>query len=86
MILAGIKEILVISNPEYIELYEQLLGDGTQLGIKMLTQYKEAPRGLPEAFLIGESFIGDDDVTLILGDNLLHGNGMTSSLTKRNQE
>lgn len=81
LILAGIKEILVISNPEYIELYEQLLGDGSQLGIKIDYAVQEAPRGLPEAFLIGESFIGDDDVTLILGDNLLHGNGMTSSLT-----
>lgn len=77
LMLAGIKEILLITNPEYIESYRRLLGDGSHLGMSI--QYKEQlePKGIAEAFILGEEFIGNDSVALILGDNLFYGGGLS---------
>lgn len=77
LLLAGIKEILIISTPEDTPLYEKLLGDGSRLGISLVYRVQKEPRGLAEAFLIGEEFIGDDSVCLILGDNVFFGNDLT---------
>ena len=79
---AGIKEILIISTPIDLPLFKRLLGDGSDFGINLI--YEEQPRhdGLAEAFIIGESFIGDDDVCLILGDNIFYGNGLSEMLGK----
>ncbi|HEY8541903.1 MAG TPA: sugar phosphate nucleotidyltransferase, partial [Pseudothermotoga sp.] len=71
LMLAGIKEILVISNPEYIPLYKQLLEDGSHLGMSISYKTQERPRGIADAFIVGEEFIGSDTVALILGDNIL---------------
>jgi len=71
--LAGIKEILIISTARDIPLYKDLLGDGTQLGLAFSYQVQEKPGGLAEAFLVGESFIGKENVALILGDNIFYG-------------
>ncbi|HCI29857.1 MAG TPA: glucose-1-phosphate thymidylyltransferase, partial [Fervidobacterium sp.] len=75
LMLAGIREILVISNPEYIDLYKRLLNDGSQFGIQLKYKVQDAPRGLADAFIVGEDFIGDDTVCLILGDNVFYGQG-----------
>jgi glucose-1-phosphate thymidylyltransferase len=82
LMLAGIKEILIISTPEDLPNFERLLGDGRDLGISL--QYKEqpSPDGLAQAFIIGEEFIGDDDVSLVLGDNIFYGHGFTELLAK----
>lgn len=77
LMLAGIRDVLIISTKEAIVLYEELLGDGTQLGMKFEYATQEEPRGLAEAFIIGEKFIGDDSVCLILGDNLFYGNQLS---------
>lgn len=73
LMLAGIREILVISTPTDIGLYENLLGDGTQLGINISYKIQPSPDGLAQAFILGEEFIGDDNVCLILGDNIFYG-------------
>lgn len=73
LMLAGIREILIISTPRDIKLFEELFGDGSLLGIKLTYLVQESPRGLAEAFILGESFIGDDSVSLILGDNIFYG-------------
>jgi len=73
LMLAGIKEILLISTADDISLYEKLLGDGSKFGISIEYKIQEYPRGLPEAFIIGEQFIGQSQVCLILGDNLFYG-------------
>lgn len=73
LMLGGIKDILIISNKESIPLYKQLFGDGSQIGLNISYKEQEAPRGIAEAFIIGEEFIGEDDVTLILGDNIYYG-------------
>lgn len=73
LMLAGIREILIISTQRDIPLYRDLLGDGTQLGLAFSYQVQEKPRGLAEAFIVGEKFIGDDNVALILGDNIFYG-------------
>lgn len=70
LMLAGIKEILIISTPRDLPMYEDLLGDGSSLGIKFEYAVQEKPNGLAEAFIVGEEFIGDDSVALILGDNI----------------
>ena len=80
LMLAGIKEILIISTPTDIHLYEDLLGDGSQLGIKLVYAIQPSPDGLAQAFIIGEKFIGNDNVCLILGDNIFHGYGFSGLL------
>ena len=73
LMLAGIREMLVISTKRDIPLYQELLGDGTQLGLTFSYAVQEKPGGLAEAFIVGEQFIGDDHVALILGDNIFYG-------------
>ena len=80
LMLAGITDILVISTPANLHQFESLLGDGSQLGLKLGYAVQEQPNGLAEAFLIGEDHIGDESVALILGDNLFHGPGFSSIL------
>jgi glucose-1-phosphate thymidylyltransferase len=74
LMLGGIREILIISNKETIPLYQALFGNGNHIGLHLCYEVQEAPNGIAEAFIIGEKFIGDDDVTLILGDNIFYGN------------
>jgi len=80
LMLAGIREILIISTPEDLHLYQTLLDDGSQLGIKLSFAIQPSPDGLAQAFLIGEEFVGDDNVCLILGDNIYYGHGFEKTL------
>ena len=80
LMLAGIREILIISTPEDTPVYEKLLGDGSQVGISITYKVQETPRGLADAFIIGEEFIRNDSVCLILGDNVFFGQNMTKVL------
>jgi glucose-1-phosphate thymidylyltransferase len=80
LMLAGIKEVLIISTPEDTPVYEQLLGDGSRLGMELAYKVQETPRGLADAFILGEEFIGDDSVCLILGDNVFYGQDLTRVL------
>jgi glucose-1-phosphate thymidylyltransferase len=80
LMLADIKEILIISTPKDLDRFEDILGDGSNLGIKIQYAKQEYPNGIAEAFIIGENFIGNDDVCLILGDNLIYGEGLTKVL------
>ena len=82
LMLAGIQEVLIISTPEDTPVYERLLGDGSRLGMTFAYKVQETPRGLADAFLLGEEFIGDDSVCLILGDNVFFGQDMTRMLRK----
>ena len=82
LMLAGIREVLIISTPEDTPLYERLLGSGERLGMKFAYKVQETPRGLADAFILGEDFIGDDSVCLILGDNVFYGQDMTRMLRK----
>ena len=77
LMLAGIKDILIISTPEYTPLFKQLLGDGSEWGISLTYKVQEKPNGLAEAFILGADFIGDDSVCLILGDNIYYGSGLS---------
>lgn len=77
LMLAGITDILVISTPEYTPLFEQLLGDGSDIGISLTYKVQKKPNGLAEAFILGADFIGDDSVCLILGDNIYYGSGLS---------
>ena len=85
LMLAGIKEILIISTPRDLYMYEELLGDGSDLGIKFEYRVQYEPGGLAEAFLIGEDFIGNDNVALILGDNVFHGHRFSEILQRSTQ-
>ena len=80
LMLSNIREVLIISNPEFIDIYKNLLGDGSSLGMKFEYKIQEKPRGLADAFIVGEEFIGDDSVCLILGDNIFYGQGFVPRL------
>ncbi|MDR1272507.1 MAG: glucose-1-phosphate thymidylyltransferase RfbA [Clostridiales Family XIII bacterium] len=82
LMLAGVREILIISTPEDMGCYEKLLGDGSQLGVSFFYKVQDTPRGLADAFILGEDFIGNDRVCLVLGDNVFYGQSLTSVLRK----
>lgn len=80
LLLASIREILIISTPEDTPVYEKLLGDGSQIGVSITYKVQDTPRGLADAFILGEEFIGEDSVCLVLGDNVFYGSSMTTIL------
>ena len=80
LLLSGIKDILLISTPEDIGLYEQLFSDGSQFGLNIQYKIQPNPDGLAQAFILGEDFIGDDNVAMVLGDNIFYGSGFSSKL------
>ncbi|MBW9221289.1 glucose-1-phosphate thymidylyltransferase RfbA [Methanothermococcus sp. SCGC AD-155-M21] len=86
LMLSKIRDILIITTPEDLHRYKKLLGDGRHIGINIEYREQAKPRGLAEAFIIGEDFIGEDSVCLILGDNILYGSGLTEFLLKAKEE
>jgi len=82
LMLAGIREILIISTPQDLPRFQDLLGSGEQIGIKFEYIIQPSPDGLAQAFILGKEFIGDDDVCLVLGDNIFYGQGITNMLSK----
>ncbi|MGB9937110.1 MAG: glucose-1-phosphate thymidylyltransferase RfbA [Methanobacterium sp.] len=82
LMLAGIREILIISTPRDLPLYKELLGDGSDLGLSFSYAVQEEPRGLADAFIVGEEFIGNDSVALVLGDNIFHGHRFSEILKR----
>ncbi|MFT3918522.1 glucose-1-phosphate thymidylyltransferase RfbA [Cloacibacterium sp.] len=83
LLLAGIKEILIITTPHDQEAFKKLLGDGSAIGCKFEYKVQPSPDGLAQAFILGEEFIGDDSVALVLGDNIFYGNGLPQLLTSK---
>lgn len=86
LLLAGIRDILIISTPEDQHLFERLLGDGSQLGVKFNYAFQNKPNGLAEAFIIGEKFIGQDSVCLVLGDNIFYGSHLSQLLQEADKK
>ena len=82
LMLSGIKEVLIISTPKDLPRFEELLGDGSDIGMKFSYIVQPSPDGLAQAFILGEEFIGDDDVCLVLGDNIFYGGGLTNLLSQ----
>ncbi|MBE7089980.1 MAG: glucose-1-phosphate thymidylyltransferase RfbA [Clostridiales bacterium] len=82
LLLAGIKEVLIISSPDAIDKYHELLGDGARLGVRFEYKVQDTPRGLADAFILGEEFIGNDSVCLILGDNVFYGQDLTRAMKR----
>ena len=82
LMLAGIREILIISTRRDIGVFEELLGDGSQLGMSFSYAIQETPRGLADAFIVGEQFIGHDNVALVLGDNIFYGQSFSKVLAR----
>ncbi len=80
LMLSGIKEILIISTPEDTPRFKEILGDGSQIGLKLSYKVQPSPEGLAQSFILGEEFIGDDDVCLVLGDNIFYGHGLIKLL------
>lgn len=86
LLLAGIKDILIISTPRDIHYYEELLGDGSRIGIALSYSVQQEPRGIADAFIVGKQFIGQDNVALILGDNIFYGHALEDILLKAVKE
>lgn len=84
LMLAGIREVLIISTPDDLPMFRRLLGDGSKIGMKFSYQVQEVPNGLAQAFVLGREFIGDDDVCLVLGDNIFYGAELPKLLEKAN--
>src|ERR1700757_21912 len=82
LMLAGIRDILIISPPQHKPLFERLLGTGSDIGLRFEYATQETPRGLADAFIVGRDFVGSDPVALILGDNIFYGHGLPELLTK----
>ena len=80
LLLSGIKDILIISTPQDINFYEQLFFDGSQFGLNIQYKVQPSPDGLAQAFILGEDFIGDDNVAMVLGDNIFYGSGFSIKL------
>ena len=85
LMLAGIRDVLIITTERDVSVFKELLGDGSQLGMRFEYKVQKKPRGLAEAFIIGEDFIGDDDVALILGDNIFYGQSFSPVLQRVNE-
>ena len=81
LMLSGITEVLIISTPQDLPRFEELLGDGTDIGMQFSYKVQPSPDGLAQAFILGEAFIGEDDVCLVLGDNIFYGHGLTEMLS-----
>jgi len=86
LMIAGIKDILIITNENQIDQFQRLLGDGSHLGVSISYKVQDNPNGLPEAFVIAEDFIGDDNVCMVLGDNIIFGNNLDSILKESQKE
>jgi len=86
LMIAGIKDILLITNENQVDQFERLLGDGSHLGVNISYKVQDNPNGLPEAFVIAEDFIGDDNVCMVLGDNIIFGNNLDSILKEAQRD